>query len=275
MTATAEKSVTKVALSGERWLGSGLGTQILVLAGRSLRPVFSPGRIFFSLLQPLVMLLLFSQVLRSLGDTPYFPKNVSYVDYLMPAILVVTGTSVAVGAGVGLSSDMRNGMLARLRSMPISSTSVLIARSIADLVRGSIELTILLVTAIIVFGFSAPGGVIGVLGAVLLSLAVAWSLGWLFLAAATWLRGSENVQTLSMLLLMVLQFGSSAFVPVAGLPGYIQVFAEINPLTYGIDAARAMVLGQPFGGGLAIALGTCTAIALSAAALAVRGFKRE
>ncbi|GAB3499165.1 ABC transporter permease [Amycolatopsis cihanbeyliensis] len=275
MTAVSERKHERAVLTGQSWEGSGIGTQIVVLAGRSLRPVFSPTRIFFSLLQPLVLLLLFSQVLRAIGETSYFPDNVSYVDYLMPAIIVVTSIAAAVGTGVGLAADMKNGVISRLRSMPISRVSVLVGRSIAGLVRAAIEVTILLITAMVVFEFTAAGGVPGMLGAVLLSLVISWSFGWVFLAAASWLGGSENLHTLSMLLLMVLQFGSSAFVPLASMPDYIEFFAAINPLTYGIDAARAMVLGEPTGGAVFITVGVCTVIALAGGSVAVRGFNRE
>ena len=91
-TGAARPTVTAPAA----WHGSGLATQILVLAGRALRPVFlDAGRLFFSLLQPLVMLLLFSQVFKTVADTPMFPKGVSYIDYLVPAILFTTATTVA------------------------------------------------------------------------------------------------------------------------------------------------------------------------------------
>jgi len=109
----------------------------------------------------------------------------------------------------------------------------------------------------------------------LLALAVGWSLGWLFLAGATWLRGSQNVQTLGILVMMLLQFASSAFVPVKALPGYIQAVAKVNPLSYGINAARDLVLGRPPGTGLVVALLVSAAVAVVGSGLAVAGFSRR
>jgi ABC-2 type transport system permease protein len=257
------------------WRGSSLATQILVLSGRALRPVFlDPLRVFFSLLQPVVLLLLFSQVFRSMADTPLFPKGVSYIDFLVPAILCTTATTIATQAGMGMTGELKNGVLARFRSMPMRPVSVLIARSVADLGRGVLELTVMLVLAMLVFGYSPAGGPLGAVGALLLALAIGWSLGWIFLATAIWMRGSESLQTLAMLVVVLLQFASSAYVPVEALPGYIQAVARVNPLSYGITASRDLALGNPVGSDLWITLLTCACIAVVAASLAVRGFKR-
>ncbi|GAB3897765.1 ABC transporter permease [Kibdelosporangium lantanae] len=258
------------------WRGSGVLTQVMVLAGRSLRPVFlDPTRVFFSMLQPLVMLLLFSQVFRSVADTPMFPKGVPYIDYLVPAILFMTATTVASESAVSMTNDLKNGVLARFRSMPVRPVSVLIARSVADLTRGAMELAIVLVLATVVFGYSPAGGVIGMVGALLLALAVGWSLGWLFLATATWLRATENVQALSVLVMIILQFASSGFVPVESLPDYIQAVAHVNPLSYGITAARNLSLGNAPDQALYITLLICACVSALGASLAVRGFKRQ
>lgn len=257
------------------WQGSGLLTQILVLTGRSLRPVLrDPRTLVFSLMQPLLMLVLFSQVFRIIAEGPAFPKGVAYIDYLLPAIMVTTATMVGVQAGVGLTSDMKNGVLARFRSMPVSPAAVLVARSIADLTRGLIELIVMLLAAALLFGFAPAGGLFGVLGALLLALAVGWSLGWLFLAAAAWLRESTTAQMVGMMALFPLQFASSAFVPIQSLPGWLQVVAEVNPISYAINASRDLALGNPVGSGVSSALLVSAGIALVGATLAVRGFKR-
>jgi len=275
MVTTVRPSVVHGEDTDIAWRGSGLGTQILVLSGRALRPVFlDPGRIFYSVLQPMVLLLLFSQVFSSIAETPAFPDNVSYVDFLVPAILFTTATTVATQAGVSMTSGLKNGVLARLRSMPVKPVSVLIARSIADLGRGAMELTVVLVLAALVFGYDPAGGVLGSVAALLLALATGWSLGWIFLAMATWLRGSENVQALSILVMIVLQFASSAFVPVEALPGYIQAIAQVNPISYGITGARDLALGNSGGSAVAITLLICACVTVAGVSLAVRGFVR-
>jgi len=205
------------------WHGSGVGTQILVLTQRSLKAIWrDPRMIVFSLLQPLVMLFLFSQIFRSIADTPSFPHGLNYIDFLMPAILVNTAMGSAIQAGVGLVTDMKNGVVGRFRSLPIRMGSVLLARSFSDLVRTGIQLILMLAVAALVFGFSPAGGFAGVTAAWALGLVVGWGLSWIFLALGSWLRNAEVMQMVGFLLIFPLMFASSAYVPVSGLPGWLQ-----------------------------------------------------
>jgi ABC-2 type transport system permease protein len=230
--------------------------------------------IVFSLLQPLVMLLLFSQIFSSIARTPGFPHGVSYIDYLMPAILVNTAMGSAVQSGVGLVNDMKNGVLARFRSLPIRLGSVLFARSLSDVVRTGIQLILMLIFATLLFGFDPAGGLLGVAAAWGLGLVVGWGLGWVFLAAGSWLRNAEVMQMVGFLLMFPLMFASSAYVPVANLPGWLQAVARVNPMTYAVNASRALSLNLPVGTGAIAALGTSACLALIGSTLAVRGFRR-
>lgn len=258
-----------------RWRGTSVANQIAILAGRSLRALVSdPKLVIFSLLQPLIMLLLFSQVFGSMAGTGNFPAGVSYIDYLMPAILVTTGVSAALQSGIGLVTDMKNGVLSRLRSLPVSNISVLVARSIADLARTGIQLVVLLVAAVVLFDFSPSGGVPGVLLAFLLALAVSWALSWIFLAVGAWVRNAETMQTVGFLAMFPLMFASSAFVPIDGLPTWLQVVATINPLTYAVDASRNLALDMPVGNGVLGALAASIGLLAVGVFAAVRGFKR-
>ncbi|WP_307868362.1 ABC transporter permease [Umezawaea beigongshangensis] len=256
------------------WRGSSFGTQVLVLTTRSLRAlVRDPRLVIFSLLQPLIMLTLFSQIFSSIANTPGFPRGVSYIDYLMPAILVNTAMQSALQVGVGLVTDMKNGVLARFRSLPIRLASVLIARSLSDLVRSAVQLTVMLVLAVAVFGFAPAGGVPGVVGALVLALLVGWGLGWVFLAIASWVRNAELMQTVGFLAMFPLMFASSAYVPISGLPGWLQAFADVNPLTHAVDAARSLALAQPVTGLVGAVLASVV-LAGAGGVLAIRGFRR-
>ncbi|MET1075560.1 MAG: ABC transporter permease [Umezawaea sp.] len=256
------------------WRGSGFGTQILVLTQRSLRAVVSDPRIvIFSVLQPLIMLTLFSQIFSSIANTPGFPQGVAYIDFLMPAILVNTAMQSALQAGVGLVTDMKNGVLARFRSLPIRPSSVLIARSLSDLVRSAFQLLVMIAFAVLIFGFSPAGGVLGVAAALALSLIVGWGLGWVFLAIAAWVRNAELMQTVGFLAIFPLMFASSAYVPVTGLPGWLQAVANVNPLTHAVNAARGLALAQPVDGAVA-AIAISLVIAAVGGAFAVKGFRK-
>jgi ABC-2 type transport system permease protein len=257
------------------WRGSNLATQILVLTGRSLRAIIrDPRMVVFSLLQPLVMLLLFSQIFSSIAKTPGFPAGVSYIDYLMPAILVNTAMGSAVQSGVGLVNDMKTGVLARFRSLPIRMGSVLVARSLSDVVRTGVQLIMMLIFATVLFGFSPAGGIVGVASAWALGLVVGWGLGWIFIAAGSWLRNAEVMQMVGFLLMFPLMFASSAYVPVAGLPGWLQAVARVNPMTYAVNASRALSLSLPVGNGVVAALATSAGLAIVGGALAFKGFRK-
>lgn len=267
-------TTTTAAPPQTRWRGTDFGTQVLVLTQRSLRTLVSdPRMIVFSILQPLIMLTLFSQIFASIANTPGFPQGVAYIDFLMPAILVNTAMQSALQAGVGLVTDMKNGVLARFRSLPIRSGSVLVARSLSDLVRTASQLLLMLVFAVVVFGFAPAGGVVGVAAALALALAVGWGLGWIFLAIAAWLRNAELMQTVGFLAMFPLMFASSAYVPVSGLPGWLQAVANVNPLTFAVDAARSLALDQPVSGVVG-ALATSAALAAVGWIMAVKGFRR-
>lgn len=258
-----------------RWRGTGFASQIGILTGRSLRALVSdPKLVILSLLQPLLMLLLFSQVFSGVTNGASFPAGVSYINYLMPAILVTTGVGAALQSGIGLVSDMKNGVLARLRSLPINHASVLVARSLSDLIRTALQLLILLVAAAVLFGFSPSGGVLGVVPAFLLALAVSWALSWIFLAVGAWVRNAESMQSIGFLAMFPLMFASSAFVPVDGLPAWLRVVATVNPLTYAIDASRNLALDMPVGNGVAAALAASAGLLLVGVVAAVRGFRR-
>ncbi|HEX7659929.1 MAG TPA: ABC transporter permease [Pseudonocardiaceae bacterium] len=257
------------------WLGTNVFTQIRVLTLRALKTVVRDPRIIvFSVIQPLVMLALFSQIFSSIAQTPGFPAGVSYIAYLMPAILVNTAMGSAMQSGVGLVNDMRNGVLARFRSLPIAHGSVLAARSLSDLVRTAFQLLITLVFGILVFGFWPAGGIVGLLGALLLGLLLSWALGWVFLAAGAWLRNAEVMQMVGFLLMFPLMFASSSYVPVANLPAWLQAVAQVNPITHAVNAARALTLATPVGNGVIATLAISAVLAVVGSVLAVRGFRR-
>lgn len=257
------------------WRGTNVAAQIVILTGRSLRAIVrDPRMIVFSLLQPLVMLVLFSQIFASIANTPGFPHGISYIDYLMPAILVNTALGAAVQSGVGLVTDMKNGVLARFRSLPIRLSSVLVARSLSDIVRTGVQLVIMLIFATVLFGFAPPGGALGVLAAWALGLVVGWGLGWIFIAAGAWLRNAEVMQMVGFLLMFPLMFASSAYVPISGLPGWLRAVAHVNPMTYAVNASRDLALSMPVGMGAVWALATSAGLAVIGATLAVRGFRR-
>jgi ABC-2 type transport system permease protein len=125
-----------------------------------------------------------------------------------------------------------------------------------------------------VFGFRPAGAAPGVVGGALLALLVGWSISWVFMAIASRVRNIETIQMVNFLVMLPLAFGSSTYVPVRNLPGWLQVFAAVNPLTPAIDGARGLVLGQPDGGAVLTAVVVWLVLAVLAAPLAAHDLRR-
>jgi ABC-2 type transport system permease protein len=257
------------------WGGSSLANQILILTGRSLRTAFGDYRlVFFGLLQPVVMLLLFSQVFSGLGAMPGVVEYQGYINFLMPATLVNIAMTTAMSSGVGMLTEIYTGFIGRLRTMPINLFALLVARTLSDAVRLLVQLAVTVGAAVIFLGFT-PIGVAGVVAAVLLTVVVGWGLGWIFVALATWQGKPETMQAISFIVMFPLMFASSAYVPVGAMPGWIGTVSTVNPVTYAIDATRALCLDKPLGWSLAAALGLVAVTATVGALLAARNFRRN
>ncbi|MEJ2855897.1 MULTISPECIES: ABC transporter permease [unclassified Saccharothrix] len=257
------------------WRGNGIPTQVRVLTGRSLRAAFAdPRLVFFGLLQPVVMLLLFSQVFDAVGALPALRAYDGYVNYLLPATLVNIALTTAVGTGVGVLTEIYSGFAARLRALPVHPLSPLVARTVADAVRLTAQLLVATLAAVPLLGFR-PHGVGGLVAALAVTVALGWAASWLFLALATWRGRPETLQAVSFVVMFPLMFGSSAYVPVEAMPGWLRAFSEVNPVTYAVDAARALALGHPAAGPTAAALGTDALLATLGGLMAARNVRRS
>ncbi len=252
-----------------------IGT-VASLTWRNLRKVSrTPSVLFSSLLQPIVFLLLFSGVFRSIEQTPGFPQGTSYIDYLVPAILITSIGTSSVQAGVGIAADLNTGVIDRFRSMPIRSEAVLVARSIWDLIRGAGQTLFLILVAVVFLGFRFHATPVGVLGMFLIVLFFGWALSWVYIAVGTVTRNVETTQMAGFLITFPLMFGSTAFVPAGNLPGWLQGFTTVNPFSQAIDASRAFALGFPAGTEALQALVAIAALALLGVAVAIAGFRRS
>ncbi|MCW8102742.1 ABC transporter permease [Streptomyces tauricus] len=258
-----------------RWQPAGARAQFAVLTGRSLRGLVADRRlVVLTLVQPLILLVIFSQVFGSMASPDHFPAGVSYIDYLMPAILVTSGITSAVGSGAELIRDMDNGVLTRFRSLPVGLHWILVARAVTDVLRTAAQTVLLLVCAALCFGFDPAGGLPGVLVALVLSLLVIASLTWVFIAVGTWVRSARIMQSVSGLALFPLMFASSAYVPLDALPAWLRAVAVVNPVSYAVDATRALALDWPLGGEVLGAVATSLLIMALAVWAAVAGFRR-
>jgi ABC-2 type transport system ATP-binding protein len=217
-----------------------------VVTMRNLRHFWrQPDLLIFSTIQPVMFVLLFVYVFSgAIGKA--LPAGISYVDYLLPGIFVQSVTFRASQTAVGLSEDLRRGVIDRFRSMPMARSAVLVGRTTADLVRNVLIIGLMIVVGYLV-GFSFQAGFLSALGCVALIAAWGIALSWIFAFVALVVRGAESAQTAGFVILFPLVFASSVFVPVSTLPSWLQPIAKASPVTLTADAARtfALVGGVP------------------------------
>jgi ABC transporter DrrB family efflux protein len=229
-------------------------TDAWVVSGRNLRHfVRQPDLLVFSTIQPIMFVLLFTYVFGG-AISHSLPPGVSYIDYLLPGILVQSVTFRASQTAVGLADDLKLGVIDRFRSMPMARSAVLIGRTVADLVRNVLIIVLMIIVGYII-GFRFQAGVAQAIGCIALVSAFGLALSWIFAFVALTVRGAEAAQTAGFVVLFPLVFASSVFVPVSSLPGWLEAIAKVSPVTLAADAARSLALvpGAPSSLGGAIA----------------------
>jgi oleandomycin transport system permease protein len=194
-------------------------------------------------LQPVIFLLLFVYVFG--GAISGSPD--AYLQLALPGVLVQTIVFASAGTGVGLAEDLSTGIFDRFRSLPISRSAPLVGAILADLVRYLTSGLIMLVLGL-VLGFRITTSPLSVVAAFALVMVFAFAMCWVFTALAMVVGQPRSVQGLGALVMLPLTFGSNVFVPTATLPGWLQGFVEVNPVSKVADAARGLLTGGAVAG---------------------------
>jgi ABC-2 type transport system permease protein/oleandomycin transport system permease protein len=192
----------------------------------------------------------------------------------MPGIIVQTAVFGALITGLGLTEDLKAGVVDRFRSLPIARSAVLLGRTAADAVMNVMTLILMLLVGVAV-GFRPSEPVYDLALAFALVLAFSYVFSWISAFVGLTVRDPETAQSAGFIWVFPLTFASSAFVPTDSMPGAVQAFAEVNPMTLAVDAARALTIGQ--GDALGPALGTLAWLVGLLAVfvpLSVRAFRR-
>jgi ABC-2 type transport system permease protein/oleandomycin transport system permease protein len=197
-----------------------------------------PEAFFFASIQPIMFVLLFRYVFGGAIRVP----GLDYVDFMMPGIFVQTMAFGSVSTSIGLAEDMSKGLIERFRSLPMARSAVLAGRTTADLVRNVFVVILMTIVGSLV-GFRVHTGPLEFLAGIGVLLLFAYALSWGFATVGLSAPNPETAQVMSFPILFPLTFASSAFVPLASLPGWLQVFARNQPVTAAVDAARALMLG--------------------------------
>jgi ABC transporter DrrB family efflux protein len=212
------------------------------ITARNLRRLARvPTLIALATIQPVLLVVLFNY---GFGGAVHVAGVTHYIDYLLPGLFVLAIGFGASQTGVAVAEDLATGMIDRFRSLPIASASVLSGRVAADAVRNLFVVGLMIaVGSAIGFRFHAgPGAALATVG---LAVAAGIAFSWLNLLLGIVVRDAETAGLAGLFPIIILFFTSSALVPVATMPGWLQAFAKANPITVITDALRAFCLGGP------------------------------
>jgi daunorubicin/doxorubicin transport system permease protein len=177
----------------------------------------------------------------------------TYLQHLLPGTIVLAVVFLTVYSGVNLNRDLTTGAFDRFRSLPVWRPAPLVGSLLGDVGRYLLAVLLVLVLGFIM-GFDAGGGVLGVLAGIALAIVFALSLSWAWLALGLVLRSPSAVMSIGFVILMPLAFMSNIFVDVNTLPGWLETFTEINPITHVVTAERGLIHGHVQGSQLGWAL---------------------
>ncbi|MGW5739550.1 MULTISPECIES: ABC transporter permease [Streptomyces] len=214
----------------------------LVVARRNLiRMTRIPEMILFGVIQPVMFVVLFTYVFGGSINIPGAPAGSAsaYKEFLMAGIFAQTVTFATAGAGAGIADDMHKGLIDRFRSLPMARGAVLTGRTLADLVQTAVTLAVLAAVALIV-GWRTHENIGKVLAGFALLLLLGYAFTWIGALIGLSVRTPEAATSGGLIWLFPLTFISNAFVPVNGMPKFLQYVAEWNPFSATVAAAREL-----------------------------------
>jgi ABC-2 type transport system permease protein len=241
-----------------------------VLTGRSLSHIMrSPDTIITTAVTPIALMLMFVYVFGGAINT----GTGSYVNYLLPGILLITIASGIAYTAYRLFLDMQGGILERFQSMPIARSAVLWGHVLTSLVANLVSVALVVLVALLM-GFRSGAGVLAWLAVAGILALFTLALTWLAVIAGLSAKSVDGASAFSYPLIF-LPFVSSAFVPTETMPGPVRWFAENQPVTSIVDAIRSLLAQQPVGNDIWIALAWCVGILALAYGFAMAAYRRK
>ena len=198
-----------------------------------------PELLFFSMMQPIIFILLFTVVFANAIKIP----GMDYKNYMMPAIFVQTMAFATTGTAAGFADDLQKGLVDRFRSLPMARSAVLIGRLVAESARNTLTLLIMIGAGYAV-GFRFAGGFLPALAGIVLLLAFAFAFSAIGTVIGLGVKSVEAAQMASTIWIFPLTFVSNGFVPMTALPGWLQGVVRYSPVTQMNNALRAMFYGH-------------------------------
>ena len=243
----------------------------MTLAWRSLVKFrHTPDQLLDILLMPITFVLMFVFLFgNAVAGTWHH-----YLQFVIPGIAVQALMFATLGSALALNTDLRNGVFDRFRSLPIARSAPLVGHIAGDSVKYVLAVALVFGFGA-VLGFRTHSGPAAILAAAGLLLAFAFATSWIATLIGVAARAPETVQALSLVLVLPLTFGSNVFVPTGKLPGWLQAWVKVNPVTQVSDAVRALLLGLPSGRAVTLSLLWSAGIVAVFAPLAVAAYRRR
>ncbi|MCF2527555.1 ABC transporter permease [Yinghuangia soli] len=198
-----------------------------------------PEQLFDVTAFPIMMTLMFTYLFGGAiaGSTD------AYVQFVIPGILVQSIVMITMYTGVSLNNDIERGVFDRFRTLPIWRPAALVGMILGDLLRYVLASTVI-ITVGLILGFRPDGGVPGVLAGVALLVVFSFAFSWVWTMFGLLLRSEKSVMGVSMMVLFPLTFLSNVFVDPKTMPGWLQAFVDVNPITHLVSAVRDLMDGD-------------------------------
>jgi ABC transporter DrrB family efflux protein len=244
-------------------------TDTLLLTKRNLMHYTRvPQLIAFAVIQPIMFTVLFVYVFGGAIST-----GVSYVDFLIPGIIVQTVVFGSMQSGINIAEDMSKGIMDRFRSLPIARGTVLAARTLSDTFRHAISILIMAGVGFLM-GYRFHGLIGDAALAFLLCILIGLAFSWIAACIGLFVRDTQTAEIAGFTWVFPVVFCSSIFVPVQTMPDWLEAVASRNPITYAANAVRGWSLAAPDYASALYATIWCAALIAVFASLAVWRFRR-
>ena len=242
----------------------------LLLAERNLRRLpRNPDLLVGVTFQPIMFVVLFTYVFGGAIVTPGY----DYIDFFLPGIVIQMIAFTGYATSLGISDDLRKGLIDRFRSLPIARSAVIAGRTFSDIAMNVIALATMLAVGFIVgfsFNANAAESVAGLVLVLLFGYAMSWVYAFIGLISST----PESASALITIIIFPLTFVSSVYVPTQSMPAVLRAIANANPITTIVDALRALWLGAHAGTDIWVGLIWCVAIIAVFSVLATDRYRR-
>ena len=229
-----------------------------------------PEQLFDVTMFPIMFTLLFTYLFGGAlaGSTD------AYIQFLLPGILVQTVVMITMYTGVTLNKDIEKGVFDRFRSLPIWRPSPLVGALLGDVVRYSLASVIVLALGLAI-GFRPAGGIVGVVASIALLLLFSFCLSWVWTMIAMIVRTESAVMGVSMFILFPLAFASNIFVDPQTMPGWLQAFVAVNPVSFLVTSIRSLMAGEPDAAALAVTMAICAGFLAVFGPITMRLYNRK